>query len=574
MLKKLLLSTAFLTSLGALQDLYAQAPALSTFSVASDSCSTNPSQLYFVGAFGSVSNAVTGLSVTMYWGDGTSTNAPINFMSSQGWFNQSHNYALPGTYTAMAVLLDPANNALDTAQVAISSFCHTIYGRLYKRNDANCTFDYSVDDYLNIPEMLEVKKNNIVIDTLYAAGNFSYTVPNPDLVSEYSLHPVNNLIGYQLMCPGTAYKFRLDTLSMLNNHFDYGYDCNTSNTNFDLYTYMSGFLRFVNNSYLSINTGNIACTPASGVLTLNISPKYSYNQATIAPSSVSGQTLTWNLTNLSGSSNPYIIVTLNPVGTLTPGDTATSVVSITPTAGDVNTANNSFIFTDSISASLDPNDKKVIPAATLTAGQWLTYTINFENTGNDTAFNIHVIDTLSANLDAATFELVTSSHPVRTNVFDRSGSKILRFDFEDIKLADKDHPSTNKGFIIYKAKAKTNLVPGNEVANTAHIYFDINPAIVTNTVINKIPLPNTIEGLTAEDGINIYPNPAKAFLLLENTNDSYNRIVLVNTLGQAILSQNIRKGMNQVSLNELASGMYYLIISGKDNSKSIKITKE
>lgn len=573
MLKKLLLTAAVATGVS---HLHAQtAPSILAFNAYGDSCYANSSNINNVGAWGEVSNAVANLSVTTYWGDGQSSSTPVNFQTTFGSFYANHTYTTAGTYTVMAVLFNSSNTALDTSYKVVNAFCNTMLGTIYKKNDANCTYDFGVDDPLHFPLQIEVRKNNVPYDTFFSNGYYYYSVPNPDLVSEYSFHPLSSAPGYQLACPTTTspYRMRLDTMNSANNHFDFGYICGSA-TGFDMYAYMSGFMRFVNNSYLNINVGNAACSPQSGVVTLNLSPKYTYSSASLTPTSVSGQTLTWNLSNLSGSNSPNIYVTLVPATTLTPGDTATHTVSITPTTGDINVANNSFTFSDSISASYDPNEKHVIPAGNITAGQLLTYTVNFENLGNDTAFNIHILDTLSANLELSSFELLNSSHQVRTNVLKSGTNNIVRFDFVDIKLADKDHPETNKGFVIYRAKAKTNMQPGDKVNNTAHIYFDINPAVVTNTVTSAIPDPTSISVLTKEDGIRIYPNPATDKLFIENQNGLYHKVTLINTLGQIAGVYNIKKGNNEVEISSVSSGLYYLIISGEKNSRSMKITKK
>ena len=70
-----------------------------------------------------------------------------------------------------------------------------------------------------------------------------------------------------------------------------------------------------------------------------------------------------------------------------------------------------------IICSFDPNDKMVMPAGQGPAKEVLgtdnlTYTIRFQNTGNDTVFFVMLIDTSSTVLDMNTFEFIGSSHPV------------------------------------------------------------------------------------------------------------------------------------------------------------------
>ena len=68
-----------------------------------------------------------------------------------------------------------------------------------------------------------------------------------------------------------------------------------------------------------------------------------------------------------------------------------------------------------IVGSYDPNDKLVSPAGFtdqhyVAPGTRMEYTIRFQNTGTFMAFTVKVIDTLSADLDVATFEMMSASH--------------------------------------------------------------------------------------------------------------------------------------------------------------------
>lgn len=63
-----------------------------------------------------------------------------------------------------------------------------------------------------------------------------------------------------------------------------------------------------------------------------------------------------------------------------------------------------------ITGSYDPNDKSNSPLGIdsihlVTPGTPIDYTIRFQNTGNDTAFKVVIIDTLSNDFDLSTLEL-------------------------------------------------------------------------------------------------------------------------------------------------------------------------
>ena len=138
----------------------------------------------------------------------------------------------------------------------------------------------------------------------------------------------------------------------------------------------------------------------------------------------------------------------------------------------------------------DPNDKLHTPSGygnenyTL-FGDTLEYTIRFQNTGNDTAFNVEIRDELSEFLNLSTFETISSSHNVETQI--DIESRIATFKFTDIYLPDSfvNEPASH-GFVKYQILGNAGLDENSDVKNTASIYFDENPAIVTNTVNNRM----------------------------------------------------------------------------------------
>ena len=138
--------------------------------------------------------------------------------------------------------------------------------------------------------------------------------------------------------------------------------------------------------------------------------------------------------------------------------------------------------------SYDPNDKLVSPPGvkeenyTLIEDE-LYYTVRFQNTGNAPAIDVRILDTLSTHLDLNTFAVVKSSDPVYTCVNGRE----IDFYFKDIWLPDSiSNPIESQGFITYKLKVDEDLEDFEVVTNTAGIYFDFNPPIITNTTLNTM----------------------------------------------------------------------------------------
>ena len=212
--------------------------------------------------------------------------------------------------------------------------------------------------------------------------------------------------------------------------------------------------------------------------------------ATPVQSSISGDTLIWNLATMppgfSEIINIKFTVPIIPIVQLGNQLFASAMID---SSGDATPADNLALLVNTVSGSYDPNDKKEnhggsITLKELAADKYLTYTIRFQNSGTDTAFNINIRDTLDNKLDWSSFQMIASSHPCQTTL--KQGNKINWY-FKDIKLVDSFHnESLSHGFISYKIKTLSSLNIGQQVNNSASIYFDFNPAIKTNTQITLV----------------------------------------------------------------------------------------
>ncbi|MEL7160765.1 MAG: T9SS type A sorting domain-containing protein, partial [Bacteroidota bacterium] len=213
-----------------------------------------------------------------------------------------------------------------------------------------------------------------------------------------------------------------------------------------------------------------------------------YQSASVPPGVSSGDSLVWTLSELSvGESWSSILYLTMPneefVGQVLP---FISVVKVLDADGSalVSTTNT---YEPTLRCAIDPNDKLVYPARTennyTQIDEALTYTIRFQNTGNDTAFNVRLEDQLSPDLDLQTFKPLAASHPHRIELTDDG---LLRVFFDNILLPDSNvNYQASNGFFSF-AIAIDSTALDRELANTAGIYFDFNAPVITNTVINSI----------------------------------------------------------------------------------------
>lgn len=235
--------------------------------------------------------------------------------------------------------------------------------------------------------------------------------------------------------------------------------------------------------------------------------KYKTSSAPITSSS--GDTLRWNIASLlpGGSGGIGVTVRVDSIQYF-PSSPSSQVVLgrfYIDDTGDVAPADNSVQVLRNVTGSYDPNDKQeanngVIAPGDISSGKYLVYTIRFQNTGNDTAFNVVVKDSLETKVDWNTFEMIDASHPYQLNI---QNERYCVWSFNNINLVDSLHNEPlSHGYITYRIKPLSTLAVGDTVHNKASIYFDFNPAVNTNmqeTIVKVLAPPSpAVSGLQSE----------------------------------------------------------------------------
>lgn len=299
----------------------------------------------------------------------------------------------------------------------------------------------------------------------------------------------------------------------------------------------------------------------------------SYVSANPAPTSVSGDSVQWALGTLVAGSQQSIQLTVLTPQTATLGDSVRYDVRINPIAGDTTAEDNICTVWREITGSYDPNDKRawttdgrdadgdIYPQDTL-----LRYMIRFQNTGTDTAFNVSIKDTIDANLNLGTFKFLGSSHAVNI-VLD---SNALDFQFDNILLPDSfvNEPASN-GFVEYTIRLKSGLPLQTRIDNTAAIYFDFNPPVITNTVMSTIVEEPPLARPEPADAtaVQVFPNPTTGHFVvrLETLSAKTMQIRVFDVYGRMLaeLPSRFVSGtvQQQVDLQAPANGHYLVQIT-------------
>ncbi|HMQ48964.1 MAG TPA: T9SS type A sorting domain-containing protein [Saprospiraceae bacterium] len=213
------------------------------------------------------------------------------------------------------------------------------------------------------------------------------------------------------------------------------------------------------------------------------------------PDSTNGHSIFWRFEHLPPSYGRGFQVLLQMPDVTHLGDTVHFTAKTYVGHADELEENEIYNYASVINCSYDPNDKLVNPAGVgsegfTLIGEELEFTIRFQNTGTDTAFTVRIEDQLDPDLDWTSFRPVASSFPCITTLNEEG---LLTFLFKSIYLPDSttNEPASH-GFLKYRIKPLPGIASGTVIENTASIFFDNNPAVITttttNTMTNELPL--------------------------------------------------------------------------------------
>ncbi|MBK5284122.1 MAG: hypothetical protein JJE25_01860, partial [Bacteroidia bacterium] len=354
--------------------------------------------------------------------------------------------------------------------------CGNLQGDVFVDVNSNCTLN--VGDYL-VPDVIMQITPGPVYAYTNQSGHYSLNVP-------YGTYTVSQQVPASFIQTCTTAS-TTSTLSSTNQGDTISF-ADSSNIAFDVSASLChGIARPGFNFEYAIGIRNYSYTP-SGMLTvtLNYDTLLSLVSANPAPFSTSAGQVVWQLSQLTAfqtrGANVMLSVPPNPALI---GDTLTASVNVQATTPESFLGNNSASTSHIITGSFDPNVKEVEPlGASFTTDTYLKYTIQFQNTGTDTAFNIQVIDTLDSQLNPLTFVAGASSHPYTAEL---TGNGVVHFHFNNINLPDSNmNEPQSHGFVSFQIKPDTNISLPAQITNEADIYFDFNPPVTTNVTNNSI----------------------------------------------------------------------------------------
>ena len=502
------------------------------------------------------------------------TDVTVTYYEAQSDADSKINEVFPYTYTVLTYQTIYARvDDMVTGCYSITTLDLIVYDcstkgvieiNAFYDEDENATFENDEINFLN--GVLSYEKNNDgILRNLYSSnGIFSIISEDENDTYDISYSILND---YDACYDITTASY--ENISVSNGRtVNYNFPVTKTSDCGDIAVYLISYVPprpgFDYRNYLVVQNRGLE-TVASGTIEFTMDANLTLTSVTGVDT---GNTITntasgfnLNFVNLAPNESEVVYVNMNvpiptPLGTLLTNSASYSVT-------DLSLDNNTTSLTETVIGSYDPNDINEshgpdILHSSFSSDDYLFYTIRFQNVGTADAINVSIDNTLDSQLDASTIQMLSSSH---TNVFTRTGSQ-LNWQFDNIHLPSEDDDEPNShGYVYYKIKPKAGYTVGDVIPNTAEIYFDFNPAVITNTFETEFTSLLSAKFFNKND-VALYPNPAQDEVKL-TFNRSFNDSVLIkiyNIQGEQVVKEYKNFDANSLLLNVkgLSKGVYFL----------------
>ncbi|MEM7656032.1 MAG: PKD domain-containing protein [Bacteroidota bacterium] len=444
----------------------------------------------------------------------------------------------------------------------------TLSGQMYFDVDQNCVYD-STD--FAVPGMVVLSNGTSVLANWL--GQYSVDVPPGTYAVTYNpnLYPL-----YDIVCPASG-TYLLNSLTADSANLDFAFYSDSIEHDLRVYIWKSNMRPGFNHNYW-INAYNYGPIPTNAVVSMIHDTVASFVSSNPPATTYDPNTreVRWALPSVGPGQVEFINATGSIPQTVLTGIMTHTYARIDPTAGDYDVSNNVDSVSRITTLAYDPNDKQVEPAGTGPEGfitqdqQEMHYQIRYQNTGTDTAFTVIIRDTIESDLDISTFKPATNSHTYDLTIEEEN---ILVFTYNNILLPDSaTDEEGSQGHVSFLMQHNGTLPYGTEIRNKAAIYFDFNPPIITNEVLNTIERPTAVDNrLNAH--IQMFPNPTQGAFVVAHHRLKVQSISIVDLTGRTLLNQAAgAAGTTEFDLSAWPAGTYLVRVYSEEGIATQKVT--
>lgn len=447
----------------------------------------------------------------------------------------------------------------------VSTTFNTVRGKVYVDTDSNGMFngnDYGLAWY------------PVKIDTanyVYTSSNGDYLLNLP--IGIYNVAPASNS-NYVISSAPNQYTFNFTGggVDTLNN--DFGLSVVNPFSDLSI-TLSNSNLRLGSPAHYSVNVRNLGTVRSSSTVNLLFDTLFTVTGVYGNPLSQSPGKVTWAVTDIDpGQSRYFSINVTTPVIPSLSGTFVNATAYIDSVVGDIDVTNDTFVKLSQINGPYDPNDKTAYPDVLsqefVDGNKYIVYRIRFQNTGNDTAFNITVRDTINSPfLDVNSIQLLSASHDYKFHIED---GNICVWEFQNILLPDSNvNEPGSHGYIFFRIRVKNaGVTHGTEILNQAGIYFDFNPVVMTDPSIARADFESGIRDITVNNFVTIQPNPAQNRLVVKHAQWQQGAsIVFFDLTGKLMQTTQLTNETTEILTTNLSNGIYLYQVLGANGIEGI-----
>ena len=528
----------------------------------------------------------------LYFGNDLITNEGqsfISLISRDGEFIT--NYTMPNSYDYRDVSSNPytediylvgkgsdqlrigdeVKNVSGTIISKLLSEYGKVEGKLYRDLNSNNIFDASD----RVVKSGKIEGNGTYYMSL-SDGNYIVAIDTgetsimPQSIKYYNLSPSSLDVDIDKYDTVIVQNFAYQPISSIN----------------DLEVYLTNLTpaRLGSTIIYRVTAKNTGTTELNSSIVLSYDNRLTFEDSGPSETSHSSDDITWDLNNFTpgDEKNFTIRFTLGLPPSVELDDILCNAVQITPVIEDTTEENNKDTLYQKVIGAYDPNIKEtnrpeIINVDDVNSSFAIDYTIHFQNTGNDTAFHVYLIDSLDVDLKVESIEVLSASHDYEMSI---SENNTLRWDYYNILLVDSNtNEPMSHGFVKYRVYTKDNPDLGDEFTNFADIYFDFNAPIRTNTTSNRIDKIESVELVKGKTVI-VYPNPTTDVFTIKVDIEAGTtaKVEVIDLTGKLVSTQTAKADTNgletQVDINTLPQGIYFVKVYAGNAVYTAKVVKQ